>query len=104
MLIVSFSRPDAVYLAFPIASLCRASAAKPAGDDLVDLLGSYATGVLRNLDTRLTMGQLAALLEMAPSTLTGVCDELQRERHRTGRTVTATRTRRAERLMDLMAE
>lgn len=108
MLITNFEQPDAVYVAFPVASPSLPTHREPAMDRLSVLLGPRAATLLRYLERATTMGQIAVRLEIAASTATRICDELERigfvQRRRDGRTVVVIRTDRARRLIELMAD
>ncbi len=78
-------------------------------DDALDiLLGPVRAKVLASLARPLTMGELASLTGLAPSVITYHCGRLTAcglvERERFGREVRVSRTRRAERLAEVLTE
>jgi DNA-binding transcriptional ArsR family regulator len=78
------------------------------GDALDLLLGPMRAKVLAALTRPLTMGELASLTGLVPSAVTYHCERLNAcglvERERRGREVRVSRTRRAERLAELLTE
>jgi DNA-binding transcriptional ArsR family regulator len=107
-LLTNFDQSGWVCIAYPVPGI--ATVASPPGsasrDGLSELLGAGRAGVLRLLDTRRTMGELAAALQLSPSTVTGHCQRLEGldlvQRERRGREIRVTRTARGVELIDLM--
>ncbi|GAB3958348.1 hypothetical protein GCM10029978_003100 [Actinoallomurus acanthiterrae] len=107
-LICNFDRTDAVWIGYPMPGVDRLLRGEPESvreDALELLLGPVRAQVLGVLAQPRTMGELAALTELAPSAVTYHCERLAAiglvQRERSGRQVRVSRTARGESLMDM---
>lgn len=107
-LVTNFDQSGWVCIAYPIPGIATVATppSRPPGDALSELLGAGRAGVLRLLATCHTMGELAAALQLSPSTVTCHCQRLEGlglvHRERRGREIRVIRTARGAELMDLM--
>ncbi|MEV6960743.1 winged helix-turn-helix domain-containing protein [Streptomyces sp. NPDC051207] len=109
--VFSFDRPDAVWFGYPVPGLSILWGGRypePTADDALTLvLGPLRARILRDLQRPHTMGQLAAALGYAPSTVTHHCGQLEAagliHRTRQGQHVQAGRTARGDALVDLLS-
>ncbi|MET9377543.1 winged helix-turn-helix domain-containing protein [Streptomyces sp. NPDC002992] len=109
--VFSFDRPDAVWFGYPVPGLSTLWAGQypepTVGDALTLVLGTLRARILRGLSRPRTMGQLAAALVCAPSTVTHHCGQLEAaglvHRERRGQHVQVTRTTRGDALVDLLS-
>ncbi len=108
--VFDFDRTDRVWLGYPLPGLGNLLSAAPTttpGDRLALLLGPARAAVLRATAGSITMGELAAALNVRPSAATYHCDHLVSagllDRERRGREVRISRTERGDALLDLMS-
>jgi DNA-binding transcriptional ArsR family regulator len=107
MLIASFERADVCYLCYPV----RPSVPGPPpaeNDALVLVLGAVRAAALRALDQPLTVNEVAAAVQCAPTTATYHLQQLAAaglvHRERRGTSVWTIRTVRGDELVDLLAD
>ncbi|MEP7021782.1 MAG: helix-turn-helix domain-containing protein [Pseudonocardiales bacterium] len=107
--IVSFDHPQVAYIAYrALAShLSPLNPERVGSDRLSVMLGPVRAAALRGVARPRTMGELAQLLQCAPSTTTYHCDHLERAglivRERRHHCVWVSRTATADRLVELLA-
>jgi DNA-binding transcriptional ArsR family regulator len=105
-LIVSFDRPDVCYLGYPIRPP-RPGAHAPADGALALILGPLRAAALRALRQPLTVSELAAAVQCAPTTATYHLNQLATAgliiRERQGTSIRISRTTRGDNLVGLMS-
>lgn len=105
--ICNLDLPDVVWFAYPLLSAAPAHGQHPT-DQLDALLTPIRAHALRLLDRERPMHEVAGLLYCSPAAATHHCNRLAAagllHRQRDGRTVLVTRTRRAERLLQLYTD
>lgn len=103
---VSFERPDVCYIGYPIRQPSQALRATADGA-LAMILGPVRAAILQALRQPLTVGELAAAAQCAPTTATYHLNQLAAAgmiiREQRGTTVRVTRTLRGSELVDLLS-
>lgn len=106
-LVASFDRQDVCYVGYPIRPPNR-SMQPEANEALALILGPVRAAALRALDRPLTVGELAAAVQCAPTTATYHLQQLDQagliSRQRDGMSVWASRTPRGDGLIDLLSD
>lgn len=106
-LVVSFERPDLCYIGYPIRPPAPGTQAVANGA-LALILGPLRAAALQALHHPLTVNELAAAVQCAPTTATYHLQQLAtaglitRERH--GTSVRVSRTTRGDKLIDLLSD
>jgi DNA-binding transcriptional ArsR family regulator len=107
-LFVSFDRPDVCYLAYPICPPPRPGAHADADGALALILGPLRAAALRALRQPLTVSELAAAVQCAPTTATYHLNQLAAagliSRERQGTSIRISRTARGDNLVGLMSD
>jgi DNA-binding transcriptional ArsR family regulator len=107
-LVLHHARPDVVSLAYPVRGQGSTSVPPPATHDRLTLvLGPARAALLRVLTVPLTIGAVAAHLDVTPAAASRHCDHLERAglltRERRGQSVYVSRTEQGWQVLDLLA-
>jgi DNA-binding HxlR family transcriptional regulator len=106
-LLISFDQPGLCYIGYPV-SPPRPGPHATAGTTLAAILGPVRAAILRALHQPLTVGELAATVYCAPTTVTYHLHQLAAAslitRHKTGSSVHVNRTTRGDELIDLLTD
>jgi DNA-binding transcriptional ArsR family regulator len=111
-LICNLELPDVAWIGYPLPGLHRTLRQPPVGVHgpdgvLGSMIGPVRAQILLALTRPATMGELARLTRLAPSAVTYHCERLAAaglvRREKWGRTVTVSRTGRADDLIGLLA-
>lgn len=111
-LFAGVSRPDVVFIGYPLPgarSLARGNPVREQDIDALELVvGEVRASMLRCLDRPMTVGELATALQRAPSTTTYHCDRLVDAgllvRQRRGQSVLVARSGAGNELVSLMSQ